>query len=79
MTKITCLTEKKKLIWVFGKRAFRMSFLNLKRQFEKANSMSFLEELFKELAFYLTTSAETANFTIQFSIKQLIQIANINS
>jgi len=41
--------------------------------------MSFLEELFEELAFCLTTLLETANFIKQFFNKQLIQIANTNS
>jgi len=36
--------------------------------------MSFLAELFEELAFSLTILSETANFT-----KQLIQTANSNS
>ena len=41
--------------------------------------MSFLEELFEELAFYLTTLSETTNFAKQFINKQLIQITNTNS
>jgi len=38
--------------------------------------MSFLEELFEELAFCLTTLLETANFIKWFFNKQLTQTAN---
>jgi len=41
--------------------------------------MSFLEELFEELAFYLITLSETATFIKQFFNQQLIQTAYTTS
>jgi len=41
--------------------------------------MSFLEKLFEELVFCLTTLLETANFTKQFFNKHIIQTVNTNS
>ena len=63
---------------MFSKNAFQESFSGPK-SFEKANSMTFLKELFGELTFGLTNLSEIVNFIKQFFNKQLTQIANTNS